>query len=190
MPSARCTSRSVIARPSRWAWRSAAISSARRRPRRVGQAAHRERRVIPGCHDIGAVPRPPDLDEGRVVERRGRSALDTRMDREQRRARHAVLEPGRGGTSQRADAPRHALVERLGASAIREDLLSCQSQSRPGCAHRTSPTATRMGPRIATVRSPAPRFDSGRPTTVWLYRADHASGLRPHVRRPCRPHAP
>ena len=96
-----------------------------RLPRRriVGQPPEREDREVASGDDVRAVSRPPQLDERRVLPPVRLGSLDTRMDREDRRPRHAVLEtrprrtperraPG-AAALQRADGP----TERRGSVA-------------------------------------------------------------------------
>ena len=96
----------------------------------VRQAAEREDRAV-GCRDdIGAVARAPHLDEGRVVQRGWRRALDASVDREQRGARHAVLQPGPRGALERCRACRHPHVERSDHPPMRQNFAAAKGQSR------------------------------------------------------------
>src|SRR5438094_2247473 len=78
----------------------------------VGQPPEREDREVPCRDDVRVVTRPPDLDERRVFPGRGLGPLNTRMDREERSAGHAVLKarptPHAGASAVRVGAARRA----------------------------------------------------------------------------------
>jgi len=68
-------------------------------------------------HDVRAEPRPPELDERSILPGGRLGSLDARMDRQERRSRHAVLQAGPRRKPQGALARRQALVERIDGSS-------------------------------------------------------------------------
>ena len=109
-------------------------SRARRRPRRRSSSGRRGRRArraarssarppalapsgsrpsektaqVPRRDDVRAEPRTPELDERGVLPGRRPGALDPRMDRQERGARHAVLQAGPRGAPERRRGRRAA----------------------------------------------------------------------------------
>ena len=76
--------------------------------------------------DVHVVPRTPDLHERRVLPGGRSGAFHARVDREERGARHAVLQPGPRGLPQRPAARRESLVQRSDApSDTRGSALAC-----------------------------------------------------------------
>jgi hypothetical protein len=57
----------------------------------VRKPAEREDRTIIRRDDVGVVPWPPHLDQGGIFPGIGPHPFDARMERQERRARHAVL---------------------------------------------------------------------------------------------------
>ena len=96
----------------------------------VRQTAEREDGSVSGRDDVGAVPRAPHLDEGRIVQCRWRRALNASVDRKQRGARHAVLKPRPRGAPERCLACRHPHVERPDHPPMRQNFGAAKDQSR------------------------------------------------------------
>jgi hypothetical protein len=67
----------------------------------VGEPPEREHGKVARGDDEDAEPRPPQLDQGRVLPRRGVGPLDAGVDRQQGGAWHAVLQPRPRGTPKR-----------------------------------------------------------------------------------------
>src|SRR4029079_10753543 len=80
--------------------------------------------------DVGAEPRPPDLDERRILPRPGLRPVDPGMDRDEGRPRHAVRKAAPRRAPQRFRAGRQPPVERPGCAAVAEDLLPRQLDRR------------------------------------------------------------
>ena len=97
----------------------------------VRQPPEREDRAVARRHDVRAEPRPPDLDERRILPGRRLGPLDPRVDREERGARHAVLQARPRRTPERARAGWEPLVERADAPSEREDLRPREVEPRP-----------------------------------------------------------
>ena len=97
----------------------------------VGQPPEREDREVPCRDDVRVVTRPPDLDERRVLPGRGLGPLNTRMDREERSAGHAVLKARPRRTPERAPSAWEPLVERADLTAECEDLGAGEAERRP-----------------------------------------------------------
>jgi hypothetical protein len=94
-------------------------------------ASPREDRTVACGHDVRAEPWAPELDERRVLPAGRLSPVDTRVDRQQRGSRHAVLEPGARRTPQRPRAAWQPLVERPNPPSEREDLRRVKSRGAP-----------------------------------------------------------
>jgi len=90
--------------------------------RGVRQPPGREDREVACRYDIRAEARPPELNERRVLPGGRASPLDTRMDRKERRTRHAVLQARPGRTPEGTRAGREPFVERADAPSERQDL--------------------------------------------------------------------
>ena len=129
----------------------------------VGESPQREHRKVAGRDDVCAVARPPDLDVRGIAPAGRVRAFDPGMHRQQRGARHAVLEARPGRLSERVASGWKPLVERADAPPEAEDLLPGQDEPR---AHRLNPTtrdpSSPAGGRPACRRRscvpPAPRF--------------------------------
>ena len=136
----------------------------------VREPAEREHASIPGRDHERAEAGTPQLHEGWILPRRRAGPIDTRMDREQRRPGHAVLEPGPGGAPQRVGAGREPLDERADSLAVREDL-------RPGDLERVG------GHGIAVGRSSVGHEQRHRPRRArprWRLET-HRPALPEHV---------
>ena len=96
----------------------------------VRQPPEREDREVARRDDVRAVPRPPELDERRVLPGGRLGALDARVDREERGAGHAVLQAGPRRTPERAPSAWEPLVERADVSSEREDLRPREVEPR------------------------------------------------------------
>ena len=96
----------------------------------VGEPAEREDRTVARRHDVHAVARPPDLDERRILPAPWLRPLHPRVDREERRPRHAVRQSRPGRAPQGARTPREPLVERAGAPPEGEDLGARELERR------------------------------------------------------------
>src|SRR6266571_2362604 len=97
----------------------------------VRQPPEREDREVPCRHDVRVVTRPPDLDERRVFPGRGLGPLNTRMDREERSARHAVLQARPRRTPKRAPSPWESRIKRADPAPECEDLCPGEAERRP-----------------------------------------------------------
>lgn len=64
------------------------------------QAPEREYRKVLRRHDVVVETRAPKLDKARMLPSDRTGPLDSRMDRQQRGARHGVLQPGPGSSSE------------------------------------------------------------------------------------------
>src|SRR3712207_1880877 len=95
----------------------------------VGKSPEREQREVLLRDDIRAVPRPPELGERGVVQRRRLHAVEARVEGEERRARHAVLQAGPRGPSKRIRSQRNALLEPADSTPEREDLPPSEPES-------------------------------------------------------------
>ena len=87
-----------------------------------GQATEREDRSITRGDDVRAEPRPPHLDERRVLPGRRLGPRDAGVDRENCGARHAVLQAGPRCALERGSARRQPLVERSRPASVRQYL--------------------------------------------------------------------
>ena len=94
----------------------------------VGIPPQREQREVTLGDDVRAVAGPPQLGERRILPRRRLDPLDARVQREQRRSRHAVLQAGPRRPPQRLRARRHSLVERTDPSSESQNLLPREPQ--------------------------------------------------------------
>jgi hypothetical protein len=92
-----------------------------------------------------------------VLPRRRPRPVDTRMDRQERGSRHAVLQPRPGRTPERARPPRQTLVEGADAPPEREDLRP--RQLKPGGGH-ASPLPRARG-AISTTSADGRIFQEG-----------------------------
>src|SRR5262249_5779778 len=97
----------------------------------VGEPGEREQGVVARGHDEDAEPRPPDLDERRILPGRRPGPFDARVDREERRPRHAVLQSRPGRFPKGTCAAWEALVERSDALPEGENLRACELERRP-----------------------------------------------------------
>jgi hypothetical protein len=70
------------------------------------------------------------LDERGILPTQWMRAFDARVDREERRARHAVLEARPRSTAEGARAAWETLVERADVPSEREDLRPSQTKPR------------------------------------------------------------
>src|SRR6266511_2155192 len=172
------TSRSVIRRPSRTACKRTATSSARCRLRASsGSLPSVKTARSRAWNDIRAVPRPPHLHERRVLPDRRVRALDTRVDREERSTRHAVLQAGPRRTPQRVSAGRKTFVECADAPPERQDLRPRQVDGSPiqqcwhprrlrfydaGGSRGVGSTRARAAPRLVALEGIAPRVGANR----------------------------
>ena len=96
----------------------------------VREPAEREHGEIARRDDVHVVPRSPHLHE-RGVSPDGRAGtFHARVEGQQRRAGHAVLNTGPGGAPQRRSSSWQPLIERSDASSKREDLRSRKPESR------------------------------------------------------------
>ena len=77
---------------------------------------------ILGSDHVVAEPRPPELDEGRVLPAGRRGTPDTCMDRQQRGPGTGILQAGPGGPAERLGARGKAFVERTDPSAEGKNL--------------------------------------------------------------------
>ena len=96
----------------------------------VGMPPQREQREVTLWNDVGAVARPPELGERRIIPRRRLDPVDARVQREQCRPRHAVLQARPRSAPQRLRALRHSLLEPTDPSSERQNLLPCEPKSR------------------------------------------------------------
>ena len=94
----------------------------------VGIPPQREQREVGLGNDVGAVARPPELDERGILPCRRLNAGDPRVQREQRRPRHAVLQAGPRRPPQRHRPRRHSLVERTDPTSESQNLLPREPQ--------------------------------------------------------------
>ena len=81
-------------------------------PRIRGQAPQGEDGVVDGRHSVDAESRPPHLNEAGVLPRQGRDARHPRMQGQQGRAGHGILQTRPGGGAQGGGAQGHARVQR------------------------------------------------------------------------------
>ena len=88
----------------------------------VGEPPEREDRVVARVDGVRTEPRAPELDERRILPAGRVSPLDACVDREDRGARHAVLQARPRRTPERARAGWEPLVERADVPPEREDL--------------------------------------------------------------------
>ena len=77
----------------------------------VGEPPEREDREVTRSDDVGAEPRPPQLHERRVLPRVRSGPVDSGMDRQDGRPRHAVLQARPGRAPERRRARWQPLVE-------------------------------------------------------------------------------
>ena len=101
--------------------------------------AGEDREVAPR-NDVRAESRPPQLDERGVLPRGRTRDLHASMDRERRRAGHAVLQAGPCRLPERFRAGQQPLVERLDIPSVGEDLRPREIEATlrhvRGCSHR------------------------------------------------------
>jgi hypothetical protein len=100
-------------------------------PNLIRESPEREDRDV-ACRDhVRVMTRPPELDERRVLPGRRLGPLDARMDREERSARHAVLQACPRRKPERAPSAREPLVECADVPPEREDLCPREFEPRP-----------------------------------------------------------
>ena len=98
----------------------------------VWKPTEREDGAVSRGNHIGAVSRPPDLDELGILPRRWLRSGHARMDREDRGPGHAVLEPDPRGRPKAGRARREPLVEGTHRPSVVEDLVAGQAQRMRG----------------------------------------------------------
>jgi hypothetical protein len=96
----------------------------------VREPPEREYRVVLRGYDVGAEPRAPELDEGRVLPAGRPRVLDSRMDRQQRGARHGILQTGPRSPAERLRPGRQPFVKETGPQPEREDLKPRELEPR------------------------------------------------------------
>jgi hypothetical protein len=96
----------------------------------VRQPRHREECAVARGHDVRAEPRPPELDQRSIFPDRRIRALNTRMDREKRRARHTVLQARPRRAPQGTRTRWKPLVERTDQPSEGEDLRTREVEAR------------------------------------------------------------
>jgi hypothetical protein len=101
--------------------------------------------------DVGAETRSPHLHQRWVLPAPGLGPLDPSMDRQERGARHAVLQPDPSRGPERIRTRREPLVEAAGASSKRQDLLTGEIESTLG--HNPCVPLRELG-AIAASRAP------------------------------------
>jgi hypothetical protein len=95
------------------------------------QSAKGKDHAVARGHDVRAEPRSPDLDKRPVLPAGRVSAYHPRVDRQERRPRHAVLQTRPRRTAERARAGRQPLIERADVPPERQDLRPRELKSRP-----------------------------------------------------------
>lgn len=94
----------------------------------VREPSKSEWRTVPRGDDVHSEARTPHLQERGVFPRRRSYVLDACVDREERSARDAVLQPGPRGDAQRPHSEGQPLFERSRAAAVREDLFTREDE--------------------------------------------------------------
>ena len=96
----------------------------------LGQPAEGEDGEVVCGDDVHVVPGSPHLHERGVVQGARLDICDTRVDGQERGARHAVLKAGPRRLPKRTSPRRESLIQSADASAEREDLCSRDPQPR------------------------------------------------------------
>jgi hypothetical protein len=91
----------------------------------VRQPREREDSMVPRRHDVGAETRARELNERGILPDGRVGTFDTRVNRKERSAGHAVLQARPCRAPERTGAAREPLVERTDVPPKREDLRPC-----------------------------------------------------------------
>ncbi len=124
----------------------------------VRQPPQREDTEVASRDDVGVEPRPPELDQRWVVPRGRQGSLDARVDREQRRPGHAVLQARPRRAPERPPAARQPRIEFADAPPEPKDPRSREVEPRGR--HRPIAViagATALGVRRTTGQLALPR---------------------------------
>ena len=92
--------------------------------------SEREMGVVLRRYHVHAEARPPHLHESWIRPRCRQRALDSGVNRQQRRSRHRVLETGPGYGSERIGSGGKALIEGADPPSVREDLVPRERELR------------------------------------------------------------
>ena len=95
-----------------------------------GQPTEREDRPITRGDDVSVEPRPPQLDERRVLPRGRLGPRNASVNRENCGARHAVLQARPRRALERGSARRQPLVERSRPASVRQYLRPGEVERR------------------------------------------------------------
>ena len=138
-------------------------------PRRVGIATEREQREVARRHDVAGVARPPQLGQRGMLPRRRLDALEPRVQGQDGRPRHAVLQPRPGRAAHGLLGQRLAPLEAADLPAEGQDLRAgelerAHSTQRPSCC-TTRPSSS--------IRPPRPQVLDDVPVDRRLVRAAH-----------------
>src|SRR5262249_648386 len=137
-----------------------AVSQVLRNPPHAGvvrQPPKREDGKVTSRHDIYVVPRPPELDERGGFPTGCPGSPDARMDREERRPGHAILQTGPRCPRQGAHPAGEPLVKSADAPSEREDLRPSKDQARTGhVSPRRERTRSRSLGALCHVNDPGP----------------------------------